>query len=104
MKREENRAAWVHPPLVPGWPRAFCWARADFAGAEHGAEAVPSLGSVRGPGSGARLQRQDMSSFSGSAVDLERSESEMGRSQKRTHILLSSFFFPVVFLVSLFVA
>ena len=78
----------MRPAPVPGRPRAFCWARAGFAGAERGAEAVPSLGSARVPGSGARLQRQDMSSFSGSAVDLERSESEVGKSQKRTQILL----------------
>lgn len=80
------------PGCVPGRARAFRWARAGFAGAGCGAEAVRSLGSSRGPSSGARLQRLDVSSFSGSAVDLERSESEVGKIQNRTHILLSFVF------------
>lgn len=48
-KREENRAAWVRPVMVPGQPCAFRWARAGFARAERGAEVMPCLGSARAP-------------------------------------------------------
>lgn len=91
---EENRAAWVRPAWVPVQPRVCVWVRAGFCWAERGAEAVLGLGSVRGSGRGARLQRQDMSSFSASVVDLESAESEVGKSQKRTHIII---FFLSVF-------
>lgn len=56
------------------------------------AEAGPGLGSARGPGAVPGC-RQDVSSSPGSAADLERTESEVGKSQKRTHFINSFFFF-----------
>lgn len=57
-----------------------------------------SLSAERGPGNSARLQRQDMRSFFGSAVDLERSESQKWLRVRRGHIFYYIFFlFSLVF-------
>lgn len=79
--------------------------RASFAGAKHGPATLLSLGAERGPGSSVRLQRQDMRSFFGSAVDLERSESQKWVRVRRGHIFYYIFFpFFLSVLVPLFVA
>lgn len=98
----ESRRRWKWrktelPGCVPRGSRPaarLCLGEGRFCRAERRPEAAPCLGSVRGSGRGARLHRQDMSSFSASVVDLESAESEVGKSQKRTHIII---FFLSVF-------
>lgn len=82
---EGRKQNGLSAPCVGPWPCTWSEGRLVLA------EAGPGLGSAKGPGAVPGC-RQDVSSSPGSAADLERTESEVGKSQKRTHFINSFFF------------